>query len=168
MKTQILLVEDEQDTADLVKTLLEREGFSVLHASDGRQATTLIETMRAPSLILLDMVIPYANGFEVLSAIRHHPDWKIVPVLMFSADYFEPDIKRALREGATTYLVKQPGLYDLLPTIRRLVPAPAVAPASTTPLSAKVAPKSSADVPRKRRAAARAQPRRRQVKSPAA
>src|SRR5262245_13724298 len=150
MKQQVLMVEDEQDTADLVKMLLEREGFSVLHAKDGRQATTLIETMRAPSLILLDMILPYANGFEVLNALRQHPGWKAVPVLMFSADYFEPDIKRALREGATTYLVKQPGLYDLLPTIRRLMPMPAETPASAL-LPDKEVRKSSSGSPRKRR-----------------
>lgn len=155
MKQQVLMVEDEQDTADLVKTILEREGFSVLHAKDGRQATTLIETMQTPSLILLDMVIPYANGFEVLNAIRRHPDWNNVPVLMLSADYFEPDIKRAIREGATTYLVKQPGLSDLLPTIRRLVPAREVAPTSTAPITGKAMRKSSTSAPRKQNTRAR-------------
>ena len=130
MKYKVLVVEDEQDTADLLKTILEREGFSVIHAKDGRQAANLIETMRAPSLVLLDMVIPYVSGFELLSVIRHHPDWQEVPVIMLSADYYEPDIQRALREGATTYVVKQPGLHELIQAIVRVLP-PAVATAPT-------------------------------------
>ena len=54
MKTTVLVVKDEQDTAELLKCVLERTGFLVTHAKDGRQATTLIETIRPPSLIVLD------------------------------------------------------------------------------------------------------------------
>jgi response regulator RpfG family c-di-GMP phosphodiesterase len=54
MKTTVLVVEDEQNTAELLKCVLERTGFLVTHAKDGRQATTLIETTRAPSLVLID------------------------------------------------------------------------------------------------------------------
>ena len=124
MKHTVLVVEDEQDTADLLKCVLEREGFSVLHAGDGRQASTLIDTIRPPSLVLLDMVIPYVNGFELLGVIRHHPDWQGVPVIMLSADYYEPDIQRALREGATTYVVKQSGLQNLIQAIAHVLPSP--------------------------------------------
>ena len=53
MKHKVLVVEDEQDTADLLKQVLEREGFSVLQAKDGRQASALIGTVRPPSLVLL-------------------------------------------------------------------------------------------------------------------
>jgi|APDOM4702015159_1054818.scaffolds.fasta_scaffold181588_2 CheY-like chemotaxis protein len=124
MKHTVLVVEDEQDTADLLKCVLEREGFSVLHAGDGRQASTLVDTIRPPSLVLLDMVIPYVNGFELLGVIRRHPDWQGVPVIMLSADYYEPDIQRALREGATTYVVKQPGLQNLIQAIAHVLPPP--------------------------------------------
>jgi len=131
MGTKVLVVEDEQDTADLLKSILEREGFSVLHAGDGRQASALIDTIRPPSLVLLDLVIPYMNGFELLGVIRHHPDWQEVPVIMLSADYYEPDIQRALREGATSYVVKQPGLHNLTQTIVQVLPPPVpTAPAS--------------------------------------
>ncbi|MGZ8367064.1 MAG: response regulator, partial [Nitrospira sp.] len=109
MKTTVLVVEDEQDTAELLKCVLERTGFLVTHAEDGRQATTLIETTRAPSLVLLDMVIPYVSGIELLRVIRRHPDWQGVPVIMLSADDYEPDIQQALREGATAYVTKQKG-----------------------------------------------------------
>ncbi len=118
MKNTVLVVEDEQDTADLLKSILEREGFLVVYAKDGRQATTLIETMRAPSLVLLDMVIPYVSGFELLRVIRHHPDWQRVPVIMVSANNYEPEIQRALAEGATDYLTKSNRRSELLKKIQ--------------------------------------------------
>jgi CheY-like chemotaxis protein len=122
MNTTVLVVEDEQDTAEVLKHLLEREGFSVLHAGDGRQARTLIDTIRPPSLVLLDMVIPYVSGFELLRVIRRHPDWQLTPIIMLSADDYEPDIQQALREGATAYVTKQKGSADLLQAVKRLLP----------------------------------------------
>ncbi|MEQ1680711.1 MAG: response regulator [Nitrospira sp.] len=123
MNTTVLVVEDEQDTAELLKRLLEREGFSVLHAGDGRQARTLIDTIRPPSLVLLDMVLPYVSGFELLRVIRRHPDWQHTPIIMLSADNYEPDIQQALREGATAYVTKQKGSTALLQAVKRLLPA---------------------------------------------
>ena len=123
MNTTVLVVEDEQDTAELLKRLLEREGFSVLHAGDGRQARTLIDTIRPPSLILLDMVIPYVSGFELLRVIRRHPDWQHTPIIMLSADNYEPDIQQALREGATAYVTKQKGSAGLLQAVKRFLSA---------------------------------------------
>ncbi len=151
MKQTVVIVEDEPDTADLLIRKLEREGFSVIHAKDGRQATTLIDTIAPPSLVLLDMVIPYVNGFELLGIIRQHPNWQQAPILVVSADYYEPDIQRALKGGAAAYVVKSSGFSDLLRAMKRILP-PAEAAASTP---ARPVAKPSADVPRKRRASAR-------------
>jgi CheY-like chemotaxis protein len=144
MNTTVLVVEDEQDTAELLKHLLEGEGFSVLHAGDGRQARTLIETIRPPSLILLDMVIPYVSGFELLRVIRRHPDWQLTPIIMLSADDYEPDIQQALREGATAYVTKQKGSAGLLQAVKRLLPA--------TPPQDQIVLKARSGEPRTRRA----------------
>ncbi|MEQ1845619.1 MAG: response regulator [Nitrospira sp.] len=143
MNTTVLVVEDEQDTAELLKRLLEREGFSVLHAGDGRQARTLIDTIRPPSLVLLDMVLPYVSGFELLRVIRRHPDWQHTPIIMLSADNYEPDIQQALREGATAYVTKQKGSTALLQAVKRLLPA-------TPPQDQIVAHPSSAATPTQR------------------
>jgi CheY-like chemotaxis protein len=121
MKHTVLVVEDEQDTADLLKRVLEREGFSVLQAKDGRQASALVGTVLPPSLILLDLVIPYVSGSELLKLFRHHPDWKDIPVIVVSADHYEPDIQRALSEGATAYVTKQKGSAGLLQAMKRLL-----------------------------------------------
>jgi DNA-binding response OmpR family regulator len=80
--------------------------------------------MLPPALILLDVVVPYVNGFELLVALRRNPDWQHIPIIMVSADYYEPDIQRALTEGANAYVVKTPGLQDLLQAVRQILPSP--------------------------------------------
>lgn len=124
MSRTILCVEDEQDTGDLLQAILEREGYHVVRAADGRQAICLIETMLPPALILLDVVVPYVNGFELLTGLRANPDWGHLPIVMLSADSYGPDIQRTLNDGATAYVVKQPGFRELIRTLDRiLVPA---------------------------------------------
>ncbi|GKS66194.1 hypothetical protein YTPLAS72_34980 [Nitrospira sp.] len=124
-KHKILVVEDEADTADLLKHVLEREGFSVLQAKDGRQASTMIGTVRPPSLVLLDLVVPYVSGSELLKLIRDHPDWCHTPVIMVSGDSYGPDIQQALRQGATAYVTKQKGSAGLIEAMRRVLHPPA-------------------------------------------
>lgn len=124
MSRTILCVEDEQDTADLIRMILAREGYTAVLAADGRQAICLIETMLPPALILLDVVVPYVNGFELLAALRRNPDWQHVPIIMVSADYYQPDIQRALAEGANAYVVKTPGLQDLARTVNQVLSPP--------------------------------------------
>ena len=125
MAHTVLCIEDEQDTGDLLQQILEGAGYAVLRATDGRQAMGFLETIQPPKLILLDIVVPYANGFELLAAFRRHPDWKSVPIIMVSADYYEPDIQRALAAGATAYVVKKPGLQDLVQTVNQVLSASA-------------------------------------------
>ncbi|MBX3334025.1 MAG: response regulator [Nitrospira sp.] len=127
-KHKILVVEDEADTADLLKHILEREGFSVIQAKDGRQASSLIGTVRPPSLVLLDLVVPYVSGAELLKLIRDHPDWCHTPVIMVSADSYGPDIQQALRQGATAYVTKQKGSAGLIEAMRRVLHPPASSP----------------------------------------
>lgn len=146
-KQKVLVVEDEVDTAALLKRVLEREGFSVLQAKDGRQASTLIGTLRPPSLVLLDLVIPYVSGREILRTIREHPDWKQVPIIVLSADHYEPDIEQTLRDGATAYVTKQKGTYDLIKAMRRTL--------STPPATSPIGTKSSTSAPRKQSSSAR-------------
>lgn len=119
MSRTILIVEDEQDASTLLKAVLEREGYLVVRAADGRQAICLIETMLPPALILLDVILPYVNGFELLTALRLNPDWKHVPVIMVSADSCAADIERALAQGATDYVVKTTGIEELVHKVNR-------------------------------------------------
>ena len=154
MSRTILCVEDEEDTGNLIQLTLEREGYVVVRARDGRQAICLIETMLPPGLILLDLVVPYVNGFELLGALCRNPDWKHVPIIMLSADYYEPDIQRALAEGAHAYVVKNPGLHELVQTVRQLLSVPATE-GSTEPTPNQACTETTTPTPPKRRASVR-------------
>jgi CheY-like chemotaxis protein len=154
MSQTILCIEDEEDTGNLIQALLEREGYTIVRARDGRQALCLFETMRPPALILLDVVIPYVNGFEQLSTLRNNPDWQHTPIIMVSADYYQPDIQRALAEGATAYVVKKPGLQDLIHKVRQVLSATPIT-STTMPTPVTVCAEATPSPFRQRRAPSR-------------
>lgn len=117
----VLVAEDDGQIAYLLQFLLEREGYQVVRAADGRESQRLIDEMAPPALVILDVMMPYADGFEVLAYLRAKPDWHNTPVIMLTARSQERDIVRALDAGATDYVVK-PFLPDELKArIRRLV-----------------------------------------------
>lgn len=105
-KPTLLMAEDEEDTASLLKFLLERAGYQVVHAPDGHHAQRLIDTMAPPSLVLLDIMLPHLSGLQLLPLIRKKPEWQKVPVVMLTADSSEHDIQQALAAGANDYMVK--------------------------------------------------------------
>ena len=80
----LLLVEDEQDTADLVTFVMKERGYQVLHAADGSVALEKIALMPPPSLVMLDIQLPHVDGITVLETIRGTPDWENVPVIMLT------------------------------------------------------------------------------------
>ncbi|MDH4189870.1 MAG: response regulator, partial [Betaproteobacteria bacterium] len=102
---RILVVEDNAHIAFLVKFILEREGYRVVHAADGRAAETEINA-EPVALVVLDVMLPFFDGFELLAKIRARPEWAGVPVIMLTARSQESDIVRALDAGASDYMVK--------------------------------------------------------------
>ncbi len=119
----ILIVEDDEVTMYMLEFLLQREGYAVTKATNGKQATRIIDQSRPFDLVLLDIMIPYINGFELVSHIRSLPGWKDTAVFMLSGKSQERDIIRALDSGATDYIVKpfQPG--EVLARIRKVTNA---------------------------------------------
>src|SRR4051812_7956940 len=71
-----LVAEDDEQIAYILRFILEREGFQVHLAPDGRTAKQLIETLAPPELALLDVMLPHADGYELLGLIRAKPEWK--------------------------------------------------------------------------------------------
>lgn len=117
----VLVAEDDGQIAYLLQFLLVREGYRVLRAHDGRESLKIIDEVSPPALVLLDIMMPFADGFEVLTHLRAKPEWHDTPVIMLTARSQEKDIVRALDLGATDYVVK-PFLPDELKArIRRLV-----------------------------------------------
>lgn len=118
---RILMVEDEEDIAFLIRYMLERHGFSVEHAADGRQALEKLGSTQPPDLTLMDIMLPYHDGLELIERLRAQPGWESVPVLMLTAKAREVDIVRALELGADDYVTKPFQPEELLARIRRLL-----------------------------------------------
>ena len=104
---KILLVEDDAFLSDIFSKKLRKEGFDVNLATDGIEVVKKIEEY-FPSLVLLDIVLPSIDGFEVLKRIRSHENKVIqnLPVIMLTNLGQEEDSKKALALGANEYLVK--------------------------------------------------------------
>ncbi len=120
-KLRVLMVEDEEDTASLLKFLLERASYEVVHAKDGRQAQELVNTIPPPDIVLLDVMLPFLSGLQVLTFIRKRDGWKKVPIVMLTADGSEHDIKRALENGANDYMIKPFNPRELTTRLKRFV-----------------------------------------------
>jgi two-component system, OmpR family, alkaline phosphatase synthesis response regulator PhoP len=116
-----LVVEDDAQIAQVLRFILDREGFEVQLAADGRTAETLIDTLAPPAIVTLDVMLPHADGFELLARIRARPGWEAVPVILLTARSQEKDIVRALDAGANDYLVKPFKPDELRARVRRLV-----------------------------------------------
>lgn len=119
----VLVAEDDEQIAYLLQFLLEREGYCVLIAGDGREGLRLIDEIRPPQLAIFDIMMPYADGFELLAHLRAKAEWSAIPVIMLTARSQEKDIVRALDAGATDYVVKPFLPEELKARIRRLVPS---------------------------------------------
>jgi len=83
---QVLLVDDDPDIRDAIGACLRDEAHEVITAEHGRAALTVLESGFVPAVILLDLMMPVMNGFEVLQALRAAPEWEKIPVLVVSAN----------------------------------------------------------------------------------
>ena len=92
-----------------------------MHAADGQQAQTMIDQMPPPALVLLDIMLPYLNGLQLLAHIRQKAGWQHVPIIMLTADSNERDIEQALAAGANDYIVKPFNPRELTARLQRFL-----------------------------------------------
>jgi len=116
-----LIVEDDDQICYILKFILEREGFVVNIARDGRAAEELIGKMQPPAIVTLDVMLPHADGFTLLKRIRATAGWETVPVILLTARSLEKDVVRGLEAGANDYMVKPFKPDELRARVRRLV-----------------------------------------------
>jgi DNA-binding response OmpR family regulator len=102
----VLLVEDEQDTADLVTLIMKERGYQVLHAADGSVALEKIALMSPPSLVMLDIQLPHVDGITILETIRATPDWEHVPVIMLTGVADQDKIRKVHALRIQDYVLK--------------------------------------------------------------
>ena len=106
-KPTILLVEDDPFLSSVLRMKLEKESFKVIRAADGDEALNfLIEQGVKPDLILLDLILPKKNGFEVLETIRQDPLLEKLPVIIISNLGQPSDIERGKALGVIDYFIK--------------------------------------------------------------
>ncbi len=102
---KILFIEDESALQRTITQVLSEEGFEVVSAIDGETGLKSAES-ELPDLILLDLILPRIDGFEVLSLLKANPKTISIPVIVLTNLEGSADVERALALGATTYLVK--------------------------------------------------------------
>lgn len=108
----ILIVDDDPNSLEIVRTYLEARGYRVATANDGKEALARIEELR-PSLVLLDVMMPGMDGWEVARVIKNHPDFGTVRIVMLTARSDFTDKQQGLRSGADDYIVKPIRLEEL-------------------------------------------------------
>lgn len=113
-----LIVEDGEAVAFLLDYMLQREGYAVSRVADGRAAAEFISSKAPPDIVLLDIMLPYLDGFEILDLIRAHPDWRHTPVIILSGRSQEIDAVRALNAGASDYVCKPYQARELMARIK--------------------------------------------------
>ncbi len=104
-KNKILVVEDEKTLRFLIVQSLKDDGFEVYESIDGEEGIKLAKESK-PDLILLDLLLPGMNGFDVLSQLKRDSSTESIPVIILSNCGQEEEIERGMKLGATDYLVK--------------------------------------------------------------
>ncbi len=117
MIRKVLVVDDSQDTLNILEAVLRRDGFKVQVASNGEDALRKIKEA-PPHLVLLDMMMPKMDGLEVCRILKSDPGLSQIPVLMFSAKDDPAVRKRALQLGASAFIEKPAYPREILRKIK--------------------------------------------------
>lgn len=120
MGKQVLIVDDEPHIVQALEFLLQREGLEVRVARDGGEAMRLIEADR-PDLVLLDVMLPVLNGYDVCQKVREQPGLRHVKIIMLSAKGYDAEVKKGIALGADLYVTKPFSTRDLVAKVQGLL-----------------------------------------------
>lgn len=123
MSKRILIADDEPNIVVSLEFLMKREGFDVQVAVDGEAALQAIAA-QVPDLILLDIMLPKKDGFEVCQQIRANPRWQSIKVVMLTAKGRDTEVSKGLALGADAYMTKPFSTKDLVAQVRQLLGPP--------------------------------------------
>lgn len=114
------ITDDDSIIRSLLKIILEREGFDVIESGDGRDASRLIAEMEPPDICILDIMLPFIDGRQLVRQIRAKPGWKSTPIIMLTSSSSEKEIVALLEAGANDYMLKPFNTRELSARVRRL------------------------------------------------
>jgi DNA-binding response OmpR family regulator len=117
MKKKILVVDDEKDICDIMKRILEKEGYEVFEAYNGQEALSKVFEI-SPDMIIIDVQMPGKNGFEVCREIRKDPIYKELPVLMLTVRNSKEDRIQGFTSGVDEYMVKPFDMNEITARIK--------------------------------------------------
>jgi DNA-binding response OmpR family regulator len=129
-KPRILLVDDEPSITKMVGKRLEVEGFEVAVAMDGEEALAKAQAQPPPDLIILDLMLPKMNGYEVCTMLKQDARHQKIPIIMFTAKASEKDEKTAMECGANAYVRKPFRAPELVEKMRGLLGGTAPQPST--------------------------------------
>ena len=116
----ILVVDDEPIVRGTIKKVFENEKYHVITAKDAMELSKIIETTRL-DLILLDLQLPWVNGFEICSLIKTNPDYRNLPIAIISGNKNEDDIRKGFDVGCDEYIAKPFEIDDLKQVVQKLL-----------------------------------------------
>lgn len=120
MPKKVMIVDDEPNILLSVEFLMQREGHEVVTARDGQEAIELLAAAK-PDLMILDVMMPRKNGFEVCNEVRADPGFADMPILMLTAKGREAEIKKGESLGADAYITKPFSTHELVAKVQALL-----------------------------------------------
>jgi two-component system alkaline phosphatase synthesis response regulator PhoP len=122
MAKKILAVDDERNIVRLIQVNLERHGYQVVAAYDGKEGLEKVASEQ-PDMLVLDVMMPYMDGFAVLNELRKNPATRELPVIMLTAKASDSDVFHGWKSGADCYLTKPFNPMELVTIINRIFQA---------------------------------------------
>lgn len=116
----VLVVDDDELVRNALKRILEKEGYRVILAEDGLELSSVLEHTRL-DLILLDINLPWVDGYELCSMLKGHPSLRQVPLILISGNKSEEDVLRGFQSGCDEFLSKPFDLHRMTRTIGRIL-----------------------------------------------
>lgn len=116
----ILVIEDDETMRAAMKKIFESDGYVVKLAADGTELSSVLDNV-SPDLILLDIGLPWLNGFELGQMMKEHQDLKKIPLVFVSGKTSEEDIKKAFEIGAEDFIKKPFEVEKLKKTVQTLL-----------------------------------------------
>lgn len=120
MAKKVLIADDEPNIVISLEFLMQHGGYQVETAVDGEEALRRLAIFK-PDLVLLDVMLPVRDGFEVCQKIRANPEWRDLKIVMLTAKGREVEVAKGLALGADAYITKPFATQELLASVQRLL-----------------------------------------------